>query len=84
MVHVKRKVRPRDPQVWLGDDPGVRVHAGPSDAFALALPSTTQGNVRRRMPREYAQQHRRALEGSVADSAGRVHAGSARGRSRSP
>ena len=56
--------RPSRPQVWLGDDPGARVHAGPSQAVAPALPSTTLHTVRRWMPREDAQQHRRALSSS--------------------
>ena len=76
-------VRFRSPPEWLGEDPGVRVHAGPSEEVFPAAASSLR-NVRARIPGEHAQQHPLAHEGSAADSGGRVRADSSRGRGASP
>ena len=76
-------VRPRAPPEWLGEDPGARVHAGPSEEV-LPAAASSQRNVRPRIPQEDAQQHPLAHEGSAAESGGRVCVDSARCRSGSP
>ena len=60
-------VRPRAPPEWLGEDPGARVHAGPSEEV-LPAAASSQRNVRPRIPQEDAQQHPLAHEGSAAES----------------
>ena len=76
-------VRPRAPPEWLGEVPGARVHAGPSEED-LPAAASSQRNVRPRIPQEDAQQHPLAHEGSAAESGGRVCVDSARCRSGNP
>ena len=60
-------VRPRAPPEWLGEDPGARVHAGPSEEV-LPAAASSERNVRARIPQGDAQQHPLAHEGSAAES----------------
>ena len=60
-------VHPRAPPEWLGEDPGARVHAGPSEEV-LPAAASSQRNVRPRIPQEDAQQHPFAHDGSAEES----------------
>lgn len=58
--------RPAPPE-WLGQDPGARVHAGPSEEV-LPAAASSERNVRARTLQEDARQHPLAHAGSAAES----------------
>ena len=60
-------VHPRAPPEWLGEDPGARVHAGPSEEVLLA-DASSQRNVRPRFAQEDAPQHPSAHFGTPDES----------------
>ena len=68
---------------WLGADPGSRVHAGPLGEVSEAA-SSSQRNVRPRIPGEHAEQHPLAQEGSAALCGGRARADPGFGGGASP